>query len=604
MHCLSFRTKPLRSQILIIYVPLLIISILFVLLFIYSAGVQNQRQEAFYQMENRTDVLKILLEERMENILGTFASIENSDAFSGALLDLRFGNDDSYTHLINIDSMLDGVYEQYHSIIDSVYISLNGTEFTLMKRTYPRFSSPDITSLYESFGESGKYFWVPLHRDRIFTAENRDVFSVVRFYGSPEDSQLFGVMILNIRSDYIMNLLNNHPLSRNGYWALATDNDVFAVSDSGSFGLKAGAVDFLSRNMGERGRFESVSAGGQDLYVYFDSLSIGWGIAAVLPKGELVRAGFPIQFSSLLLVILVITVMSLFAIFFANRISGSLRELSKQVEAYDINGLPQLEFRESGSREVAKLSSALTRMSITIHRLIESILEKQQMLRRVELAALQEKIKPHFMYNSLSTVLYEIDSGENRKAGEMLRNLITFFRLSVNKGNEFSSVRDELRQVDSYLRIMQLRNSCSFAYVINAEEDLYSCRILRFMLQPIAENCIKHGFGSRNTDADNQIMISIYQDRQDIIFEVFDNGEGIHSEELAVLIKQIKGTFSEPTDSTYGLKNADLRIRLVYGEEYGLSIESEQGDECYTCVRIRIPMKAPDRYDSDCGAEE
>lgn len=589
----SFKKQPLKRQILIVYIPLLLLSIILVFAFINNVGTQSHRQEAYYQMENKADVTKAILEERMEASMATFLSIERSEAFSNAILDYRFGKkSNTYTHLMAIGSELDEAYDQNFNIIDSVYINLNGNEYTHMKRMTPIYSKVDVEEMYYEFGGSGKYIWLPLHEDDIFTAEKRDVFSIVKFFGTPsEGGNVFGVMVLNIRKEYILEALESVSLSENGYWLVNAEGELFSARENKGYGLRSHAKSYLDDNSGTRGRFESISQGGESLYVYYDTTTSGWELIGVMPKRELSFLSSHLNFTSLILVMGVIAVMMFFANLFAGRISMSITELSEQVEDYDGDGLPRTNFREEGSREVKKLSDALNRMSGTIHRLIESIFERQQCLRRVELAALQEKIKPHFLYNSLSTVLYDIDRGNNLDASEMLRSLITFLRLSVDKGNEFSTIRDELKQVESYLRIQQLRGIYRFDYEIHMDEDIGDYEILKFTLQPLVENSLKHGFMSRPDCDDNKIIINIVQEGEDLQIEVFDNGSGIDGARLEELTNDIKGGFSDVSSTTYGLKNVDLRIRIVYGDPYGISIESESGESSYTSITTTIPMK-------------
>lgn len=594
-----FREKSLKSQILWVYIPLLVASVILVLLFISNASHENRRREAYYQLENSTDVMTLLLEDRLESILGTFVAMEESDAFSRMLLQYRYGSavGGGYETVLNMGNMLEGAYGQYYNIIDSVYINLNGSEFTLMKRYFPRYRAPDVTVLYEAYGESGHYYWQPLHTDPIFTASSREVFSLLKFFGSPgQKSNVFGMMLLNIRKEYILDLMHNMPISENGYWTLVTDDGLYTADPIDDYSLRSGAVSFLQENRGRKGHFETRSTAGEPMYVYFDGFgNAGWGIAAVMPTAELNFLVSPLNYNSLLLVLAVVVVMLFFAVFFADHISRSLRELSRRVERFDGDMLPEGDnaeraiFHLEGSKEVEVLSDALDSMTGTIHHLVENIFEKQKHLRQVELAALQEQIKPHFIYNSLSTVLYEIDGGQNEQAGEMLRSLITFFRLSVNRGNEVFTLSDEIAHASSYLRIQQLRNSYRFTYEIQADEDLYRNEILKFTLQPLVENCLSHGFIDRAASAENHIVVTITEQRGCVCIEVLDNGTGISAEKLQQLRGEIGEAFSDTSSVTYGLKNVDLRIRLKYGNAYGVSIESEPG--LFTAVKVLLPVR-------------
>lgn len=598
----------LRNQILGVYIPLLIVSIALTLAYISSALRQNQRQEAYYQLENSTDVMRILLEDRLENILASFVTVEDSDAFSQMMLNQRYKsrNDTNYSDRIGMGNLLDDTYSKYFSIIDSVYININGLEYTLMKRYSPLYQSVDVASLYseDANGVSARYLWQAPHTDSIFFKTDRQVFSVEKFYGAPGES-VFGLFRMNVRKDYILGLFDDMPISEHGYWALVAGNNVFTQDNAdGAYALPDGAVDFLLRYQGSQGHFESRSTDGEALYVFFNGVGTnGWGVAAVLPQDELVYNTDPLDFRSLGVSILILGVMIGLAVLFAHRISHTLSELSKQVARFERAGIeaqqPDVKFHIDGTREVALLSDALDHMAQTIRSLVARILQKQDQLRRQELNALQEQIKPHFVYNALSTVLYEIDGGKNAEASEMLKALITFFRMGVNHGSEVVTIGDEIAHVTSYLQIQHAREDYDFSVEVHADEDLLKNEIQKFTLQPLAENCLVHGFGNAADRPDEPyICISVAQDGDCVVIDVMDNGAGISPGELERLKSEINTGYTEPSDMTYGLRNVNLRIRLRYGAEYGVAVESIPG-QC-TTFRVRIPLKryAPRKSDS------
>ena len=596
-----FQKTTLRKQILLVYIPLLLLSILLVFLFINSTNEQNKRQEAYYQLENSMDVMCLLLEDRLESILSTFVSIEESEAFSRLLLNSRYRSDASisYDDRIRIGNTLDDIYGQYFSIIDSVYIQVNGAEFAMMKRHYPLYASQELETLFSTYGcINGQYLWQALHTDDIFYSAEREVFSLCKFFGNPNSTAgLLGTIVLNINPHYIMQLLKNMPIGKSGYWALIADGQLFTLDTVGNqHPLPDGAISFLAQNCGRKGHFETRCVDGHPLYVHFDGFgSNGWGIAAVMPTSEVQFAAAPLQYETLFLVIMVVVFMLLCAILFANKIAQSLQELSRRVEAFDSSALPenlpQTQFHLDGCKEVTLLSDTLDDMSQTIDHLVKEICIKQTQLHKIELAALQEQIKPHFIYNALSTVLYEIDSNRNDQASKMLRSLITFFRLSVNRGDEVSSVADEIAHIDSYLRIQQLRQYCVFDYYIQLDEDLNECEMLKFTLQPLVENCFVHAFRRDGTSprSVNVISISVCQIQDSIVFEILDNGMGIEPDVLALLNNEIHEPYDTASSITYGLKNVDLRIRLKYGAQYGITVDSESG--VYTLVRVTIPLR-------------
>lgn len=566
---------------LIVFLPLLIVSILLVTLFVYNIGSESKRQEAFYQLQNKIDVASIIVGDKLENILNCFVTLEKGDKLSKALLDIRFGEDKTINNIAEINTTLDNLVSQNYEMLDSVDIRLNNYSLTSSKKGYKTYSFDEILEIYNSLDNSKGYNFI-FPKD---PKENN--LSVIKFLAPPTtDDTFWGYIVLNIKKEYVFKQLESIEVSKNGYWVILSGENVYYINAGEGAELPSKAKSFILDNVGSRGKFETITQNNKSSYVYFDSLGPNWEICAIMPKSELVSTNLDFNYNNILLLLLVVVVMVAFAILLADKLSSSIRALCSEVKTYDI----EKHFDQGGSLEVSTLSDALNNMSSTIKDLILKIQGEQKQLREVELSALQEKMKPHFIYNSLSTVLYEVDSNQNETASKMLHALINFFRFSFYKGEEYVTVNEELEQVVSYMEIQKLRNSTSFSYEINIDDDLRTKKILKFSLQPLVENAIKHGFDSHPSNANNLIIISIYEDGNNLALEVFDNGDGITKENIDSLLKQIKSKYTEPTTDTYGLKNVDLRLRLSYGEEYGISIESETGEESYCSVKISIPL--------------
>lgn len=566
---------------LIVFLPLLIVSILLVTLFVYNIGSESKRQEAFYQLQNKIDVASIIVGDKLENILNCFVTLEKGDKLSKALLDIRFGEDKTINNITEINATLDNLVSQNYEMLDSVDIRLNNYSLTSSKKGYKTYSFDEILEIYNNLENPKGYNF-------IFPQDvTENTLSVIKFLAPPTtDDTFWGYIVLNIKKEYVFKQLESIEVSKNGYWVILSGENVYYINAEDGAELPSKAKNFILDNVGSRGKFETITQNNKSSYVYFDSLGPNWEICAIMPKSELVSTNLDFNYNNILLLLLVVIVMVAFAILLADKLSSSIRALCSEVKTYDT----EKHFDQGGSLEVSTLSDALNNMSSTIKDLILKIQGEQKQLREVELSALQEKMKPHFIYNSLSTVLYEVDSNQNETASKMLHALINFFRFSFYKGEEYVTVNEELEQVVSYMEIQKLRNSTSFSYEINIDDDLRTKKILKFSLQPLVENAIKHGFDSHPSNANNLIIISIYEDGNNLALEVFDNGDGIAKENIDSLLKQIKSKYTEPTTDTYGLKNVDLRLRLSYGEEYGISIESETGEESYCSVKISIPL--------------
>lgn len=243
--------------------------------------------------------------------------------------------------------------------------------------------------------------------------------------------------------------------------------------------------------------------------------------------------------------------------------------------------------------EIAVLADGFNNMAENMQALIDEIKEDQQKLRRVDLRLLQEQINPHFLYNTLDTIVWLIEGNETDQAVDMVVTLSDFFRLTLSKGKEFISIREEEQHIRSYLEIQQMRYHDIMEFDIQIDQVLYRYQILKLTLQPLVENSLYHGLKYKR--AKGYIHINGEKDGDLIRFTVRDNGIGMDEEELSRIRNEIEKPCQE-TEKGFGLANVNERIRMHFGNEYGMKIESKKGKG--TIVEIIIPA-----LEAECAQE-
>ncbi len=236
--------------------------------------------------------------------------------------------------------------------------------------------------------------------------------------------------------------------------------------------------------------------------------------------------------------------------------------------------------------EIRALSDSVDDMAEKLRIMISQIKEDERKMRRAELRLLQEQINPHFLYNTLDTVVWLIEGNELDKAVNIVVSLSEFFRLVLSRGQEFITIREEDIHIRSYLEIQQVRYSDILKFDISIEPELYRYRILKLTLQPLVENSLYHGIKYKR--AEGRIEVIGKRDGNLIRFLVRDNGVGMEEAELLKLREEIRKPCKE-TEKGFGLANVNERIRMNFGSQYGMQIDSvrHQG----TCVSITIPME-------------
>lgn len=269
------------------------------------------------------------------------------------------------------------------------------------------------------------------------------------------------------------------------------------------------------------------------------------------------------------------------AIYLYGRMSAA--RVDKVVYAAKRLGDGQFDYilRDMGGDEIGQIAGAFNLLNERIQILIQDNYEKKLMIKSSEMNLLQEQINPHFLYNALS-VISSMSMRENgKRTVECLRYLADFYRISLNKGREMLSIEQELDLLQNYMKIQKIRFGEDVVIRYEVDEDVLQCRTIKLILQPLVENAIHHG---RREEEVLTVGVSVRRREERVIYEVCDDGLGIEPEKLVQLRTELK-----QSQEGYGLKNVDIRVKLRYGEGYGVSIMSipDKG----TCVRVEIPAE-------------
>lgn len=240
--------------------------------------------------------------------------------------------------------------------------------------------------------------------------------------------------------------------------------------------------------------------------------------------------------------------------------------------------------RSRSQDEIAALGQAFNNMAENIQALIDQVREDEEKMRRMDLRLLQEQINPHFLYNTLDTIVWLIESNETDQAVNMVMTLSNFFRLVLSKGKEFITIREEEKHIRSYLEIQAMRYHDILEYDIQIDQAVYEFQIPKLTIQPLVENALYHGIKYKR--AKGYIHIHGEKDGDLVHLLVRDDGIGMDQEELEQLRREISRPCQE-TEKGFGLANVNERIQMYFGEEYGLRIDSVRGKG--TIVEVTIP---------------
>ena len=304
----------------------------------------------------------------------------------------------------------------------------------------------------------------------------------------------------------------------------------------------------------------------------------GWRLVGVAPRDSWLAPSSQLFLFGLALLFFAIFLMAFLNFLISARISDPIRRLDQSVKA--LEGGQEVDIEVGGCYEVQHLSRSVRSMVSTMRHLMDDIIQQEGQKRRSELEVLQSQINPHFLYNTLDSIAWMCEQGRTADAVKMIHALARLFRISISKGHELITLEREVEHAKSYLKIQNYRYKNQFTYAFDVEEGCLSYLCNKITLQPIIENAIYHGI-DRMVD-EGFIEVRIREEETAVRITVTDNGVGMTREQCREILHR------EAKDRTgIGIKNVHDRIRIYFGEEYGLHITSEPDEG--TCVEIRIP---------------
>ena len=518
----------------------------------------------------------------LDNYLRNMMKVSNT-VYYKVIKDTNFSEDDisdelSLLYEANKDSLVSiGVFSQYGQVLEAQplmevkdYVDPRQSEWfieAVEKKENLHFSTPHVQNLF--MNPDYQYRWV-VSLSRAVNITNNGTTSTgvllvdMNFAGI---EQLFkNTMLDNSSYIYIIDSQGEiiyHPKQQLIYSKLFSENNEVAAN------YKDGANN---ENFNNENRLVTVKTVGYT----------GWKIVCVTPVANITKNYTEMGVFLIFIVLLFITIIACSNIFVSSRITDPIANLEECVKKLE-GGEQDVVIPIDGSYEVQHLSKAIKSMIEQMHRLMEEIVTQQEAKRKSELNALQAQINPHFLYNTLDSIVWMIENDNYDGAIDMVTSLSRLFRISLSKGKNIIPLASEIEHVKNYLNIQSIRYKNRFDYFIDCAEETKELNSIKLIIQPIVENAIKHGM--EFMDGEGEIYIKSYIKDGDLYIDVSDNGLGMTQEQAESLLtdeRKVKG-------SGIGLKNVNERIKITFGKEYGLKITSELDEG--TVVTIHLPGK-------------
>lgn len=406
------------------------------------------------------------------------------------------------------------------------------------------------------------------------------LFTLSRYAPFEKDTSLEAVLRLDFSWSDIVGALSDNGLSEGSSYLIYDKNynEVYS-SVKGGFAEKK---EILQELVAGDGTYQLL---GHDYFVFASSISkTSWRLAVFLNRDSVPQAINLFLLWNSLLSLAALALVVILAAFIAKRASRPIQLLSQEMrQIVSLEDMPSKRLQVRGAKEIVELDKSFQAMIARIDELTKKVLSEKEEQRKSELLALQNQINPHFLYNTLDSILALIDAGENQKASQMIVALSRFFRISISRGQNIIPLKNELTHARNYLLIQKLRFGDAFIYRFEVEEGLEEIPVVKLILQPLIENAINHGL---KEGKQGLILVGVKKVEDELLLSVQDDGYGIKPEDRQALLDSLR---AENPAKGVGLKNVFQRLRLTYGPKADLTIDSEL--DVGTTVTLHIPLE-------------
>lgn len=310
----------------------------------------------------------------------------------------------------------------------------------------------------------------------------------------------------------------------------------------------------------------------------------GWKIIGVWQLDKVLFNSDEVNHFLVLIILVGVVACMIGTFYISNRLSAPLYRLQKSMRLVE-GGNFDIQVEENEEYVVAELSRTFNKMVLRIRELMEAIVKEQDSKRKKEMEVLQSQINPHFLYNTLDSIIWLVEDERLEEATLMITALSRFFRIGISSRGNMITVREELEHARNYLSIQKIRYKNKFEYEIEADEKVLEAKTIKLILQPLLENALYHGI--EYIQHKGKILIKVYQEQDDLVYQIEDNGVGMVEETKNRLFDEAYRVKTK--GSGVGVRNVNKRIQLYYGEAYGMRVESEIEEG--TILFIKIPLQ-------------
>ena len=593
----GYKKRSLQWTISLSFTAISIISIASMAIAFYSHSINTIRDNTIKENGQIVDQVSMNLNSYIRNMMGISDTMYYSVIKNTNLTNEKISKEMNLLYEANKDNLTSIVCATADgAIVAASPVSARKTGVDLKKQEWfikaldeienIHFSTPHVQNIFDN--SNYRYYWV--------VSLSRSV--ELTYFGNVRD----GVLLVDMNYSGIEQMFDRVNDGGVGFVYLC-DSDGRIIYHPMQKAIYAGLVrenNYYHANQPD-GSF-SETFDGQERDVVIKTVGYtGWKIVSVTPVSELALDMGQMR-NYLLMVAIIILMIMVFGNYIISyvvtdpirRLEESIADLEEGVSTDDV--MNEEDIFSGGSHEIRHLGRTIKSMIRQMKKLTDDMVREQKAKRKSELDALQSQINPHFLYNTLDSVVWMIEGERYKDAISMVTALAQLFRISLSKGNNIITIHDEIIHARNYLNIQKVRYKNKFTATIDVDPAIENCATIKLIVQPLLENAIYYGV--EHMDGEGEITLRGYEKDGDVYISVSDNGMGIPEETLATLLTD--KARSRGKGSGIGLWNVNQRIQIYFKGDYGLIIESELDEG--TTVTIHLPKVPIEEYRREEGA--
>jgi two-component system sensor histidine kinase YesM len=455
------------------------------------------------------------------------------------------------------------------------------------------FSIEDITGMdwyKDVLGKKGAVYWTGIYSETFIDSNAQNIVSCARVlkhtYNYNDNN---GVLLVDINESSIYSLLSTINIKKGNVFIIDSAGKAISCKDKSQLGKEIVSSAELADINSNTSGVTSMTKGKEKINVIYQAIMpTGWKLVAEVGRDEIVRTNTVFNNISVFVFIIVMFIIVVFGVFLIamhamDEMNRQVKKLAGDIEKEGVDVIDASGKSNYVSGDFIKLETYVYGMIGKVKNLMEDSYQSRIREREAQIKALQAQINPHFLYNTLDTINWMAVKIDAEEISFMVNSLAKYFRLSLSKGKSVVSIHDELELVRVYLSIQQTRYKGAIQFRFDIDEETENCKIQKLTLQPIVENAVLHGV-QKNRDRRGEVVIESKKYEKEIVISITDNGGGMDQETMEhVLCCQ-----PETGEGHYGLYNVNERIKLFFGEEYGIRLYSQVGEGTRVEVHISI----------------